>query len=312
MYKKLALIMKNPIFVLFFMFFCLYALFSIYFKNKSDDKILHNTPLIFIGGSYRSGTTLMRVMLDAHPLIRCGQETRILPRFLDFIQRQKLTDSVKLEQAGISKASLDKATRTFISNIIYSQGKIAQNICTKDPETLKHIELLAQLYTNSKFILMIRDARATIYSVMKKNLSAGQYSQDYSKNFIIWNRFIHNMYSQCTRVGKTRCLPVFYEQLVLFPEKEMRKILKFLNIPWNESVLKHEVQIGKKISTSIFEISTDQVTKGINLEGLNNWAGNIPEDILKSLDELAPMLKILGYDTKANPPDYKSFHKNLI
>ena len=39
-------------------------------------------PLIFIGGMPRSGTTLMRTMLDAHPKIRCGQETRIIPRIL--------------------------------------------------------------------------------------------------------------------------------------------------------------------------------------------------------------------------------------
>jgi len=39
-------------------------------------------PLIFVGGMPRSGTTLMRAMLDAHPDVRCGQETRIIPRIL--------------------------------------------------------------------------------------------------------------------------------------------------------------------------------------------------------------------------------------
>ncbi len=39
-------------------------------------------PLIFIGGMPRSGTTLMRTMLDAHPQVRCGQETRVIPRIL--------------------------------------------------------------------------------------------------------------------------------------------------------------------------------------------------------------------------------------
>jgi protein-tyrosine sulfotransferase len=43
---------------------------------------------------------------------------------------------------------------------------------------------------------------------------------------------------------------VYYEQLVLHPEKEMRRILEYLGLPWNENVLKHEELIGKQISVS--------------------------------------------------------------
>ena len=39
-------------------------------------------PLIMVGGHPRSGTTLMRAMLDAHPSVRCGEETRILPKMI--------------------------------------------------------------------------------------------------------------------------------------------------------------------------------------------------------------------------------------
>ena len=41
-----------------------------------------NSPIVFIGGVPRSGTTLMRAMLDAHPEVRCGEETRVVPRIL--------------------------------------------------------------------------------------------------------------------------------------------------------------------------------------------------------------------------------------
>ena len=39
-------------------------------------------PLVFIGGHPRSGTTLMRAMLDAHMKVRCGEESRIIPRIV--------------------------------------------------------------------------------------------------------------------------------------------------------------------------------------------------------------------------------------
>ena len=43
-------------------------------------------PFIFIGGHPRSGTTLVRAMLDSHNKIRCGEETRIIPRILQVAQ----------------------------------------------------------------------------------------------------------------------------------------------------------------------------------------------------------------------------------
>ena len=42
----------------------------------------HTTPIVFIGGLPRSGTTLMRIMLDAHDDVRCGEETRVIPKML--------------------------------------------------------------------------------------------------------------------------------------------------------------------------------------------------------------------------------------
>lgn len=62
-------------------------------------------PLIFIGGVPRSGTTLMRAMLDAHPDVRCGQETRVIPRILQMRQHwmKSKKESLRLEEAGVDK-----------------------------------------------------------------------------------------------------------------------------------------------------------------------------------------------------------------
>lgn len=52
------------------------------------------------------------------------------------------------------------------------------------------------------------------------------------------------------------------------------------------------------------ERSSDQVIKPVNLEALTKWVDQIPEDVVKDMADIAPMLSVLGYDPYANPPDY--------
>lgn len=52
------------------------------------------------------------------------------------------------------------------------------------------------------------------------------------------------------------------------------------------------------------ERSSDQVIKPINIEALTKWVGQIPEDVVRDMANIAPMLQTLGYDPNANPPDY--------
>ena len=52
------------------------------------------------------------------------------------------------------------------------------------------------------------------------------------------------------------------------------------------------------------EPSTDQVIKPINVESSSTWVGKIPKDVVDNMENIAPMLTKLGYDPKANPPNY--------
>ncbi|CAG5132482.1 unnamed protein product [Candidula unifasciata] len=288
----------------------------IYDRNHMAIPYDENMPIIFVGGMPRSGTTLMRAMLDAHPDIRCGEETRVIPRIIGMRTQweRSALEKKRLDEAGVTSEVLDAAVRAFILEIIAKHGAAAQHLCNKDPFTLKSSVYLSQQFPHSKFILMIRDGRAVVHSIITRKVTISGFDlTSYRKCLQKWNSAVETMYAQCLHVGPVRCMPVYYEQLALHPREWMGRILQFLNIPWNESVLHHEEFIGKPdgIALSKVEKSTDQVIKPVNVEALSKWVGVIPVDVLNDMEVIAPMLRTLGYDPLANPPNYGQPDPNI-
>lgn len=93
--------------------------------------------------------------------------------------------------------------------------------------------------------------------------------------------------------------------LVQNPQKIAPKVLEFLGLPWNDSVLHHEQAVGKEggVKLSPLERSSDQVQKAIYLSALKEFVGKVPDNVVRNLTHVAPMLDFLGYDTSADP-DY--------
>merc|ERR1719414_2400958 len=275
------------------------------------------SPLIFIGGVPRSGTTLMRAMLDAHPEVRCGEETRVVPRLLQMRSHWKKSqkESMRLEEAGLTDDVLASAISSFILEVVARHGEPAPRLCNKDPFTLKSGQYLRELFPNSKFLFMVRDGRATVHSIISRKVTITGFDlKSYRQCLQKWNAAISAMNEECKELGPDHCLKVPYEQLVLHPRKWMENILEFLELPWTEDVLHHEKQINKAngISLSKVERSSDQVVKPVNLDALSKWVGHIPEDVIADMAEIAPMLKTMGYDPHGNPPNYGEADKEVI
>lgn len=226
----------------------------IYGRDKQAIPYHREMPLIFIGGMPRSGTTLMRAMLDAHPEVRCGEETRLIPRLLGMRTNWERSEIEKkrLIEAGIDDNVIDSALAAFILEIVALHGEAAPNLCNKDPFTLKSSVYLKRLFPNAKFIFMIRDGRGTVHSIISRKVTITGFNlNDYRQCLSRWSTAMEMMYSQCLQVGADQCMPVYYEQLVLQPELWMRRITKFLNLPWNSSVLHHEDFIEKPGGISV-------------------------------------------------------------
>lgn len=99
---------------------------------------------------------------------------------------------------------------------------------------------------------MVRDGRATVNSIISRKVTITGFDlASYRQCMIKWNSAIETMHKQCKEIGSDKCMLVYYEQLVLHPEEWMRKILNFVDVPWNQSVLHHEEFINKPNGVSL-------------------------------------------------------------
>merc|ERR1711970_633520 len=149
------------------------------------------SPLIFIGGVPRSGTTLMRAMLDAHPDVRCGEETRVIPRILSMRGQWEKSqkEAKRLEEAGLTGDVINSAISAFILEVIVRHGEAAPRLCNKDPFTLKSTKLLAQMFPNAKYLLMIRDGRASVHSMITRKVTISGFDlNNYRQCLTKWNQ----------------------------------------------------------------------------------------------------------------------------
>ena len=162
-----------------------------------------DVPIIWVGGVPRSGTTLARAMLDAHPDIRCGEETRVIPRMLGIHKAMMSSEkeSGRLSEAKITNKILNDAMGAYILTIISKHGEPAPKLCNKDPFTLKSMNKIMEIFPNSKFLLMVRDGRATCHSIISRNVTIRGFDfKTYRGCLTDWNRAAEDMYTKCLQV----------------------------------------------------------------------------------------------------------------
>ncbi|XP_039259453.2 protein-tyrosine sulfotransferase-like [Styela clava] len=274
--------------------------------SSVDSQNRRRMEIIFIGGIHRSGTTLLRTMLDAHADIRCGPETVVI---CDVLGAREAMAKTPITVSYLSKMDLypeitDNAVAQFILEIIIRHAPPAIHYCNKDPLQMLHSKYLHFLFPNAKFVLMIRDGRAMTHSIISRKLKLSTYNiESYRETLSTWNKNIERMYTKCIELGETICHLVYYEQLVLQPVSTTKNLFKFLEIPWSIAVLHHEKYTNES-DFSKTEVSTDQVSKPLYLAGLTQWFGNIPEDVERDMIKIAPMLSVLGYNPEDKTPNY--------
>ena len=254
---------------------------------------------IIIVGSPRSGTTLLRLMWNAHPGVimphECPFMYELYPKYasVDHLTKthidQFLDDLFLVKDCAVLKLDRDSLLERLISlenpdyahviDAVYREfasrhGKHDARWGDKHTQFIMHMPEIISLFPNARFIHIVRDGRAVVSSMLKTKL--GTYKlpngRAYNSNQPIsaaklWAYSVQLGSAEGARMGPEKYLEIKYENLILEPETVCKNMCHFVGEAFSEAML--DTQSRKECSF-------------IPQHKQARWHTNIGKDLVKS------------------------------
>jgi len=257
---------------------------------------------IIIGGCPRSGTTLLRVLLDSHPNIACGPEFKVIPLIVqDFAGMTKYLGV--LGEYRIDDAYLARSYGAQILFLLerYRKARRKKRIAEKTPQNVHCFLPLTYMLPEAYLIHVIRDGRDVVTSLLRQNwIDAGTgertpYTTDFGAACEYWVRCVGDGRKVSENTAFARYHEVRYEDLVLRPEKTLPELFRFIREPWVASVMNfhatdHHVTADEEVSHGGAQ------RRPIYTGSMGRWKSAFTDPQKKTFKEIAgPLLLELGY-----------------
>src|SRR5690606_13874674 len=223
---------------------------------------------IFIVGLPRAGSTLLEQILASHSLV---EGTAELPDIIA-ISRQ-LGGATRKHPAGKSPEILPELSPDQVRELgeSYLQTTRVQRsdkpfFIDKMPNNFQHIGLIHLILPNAKIIDARRHPMACCFSCYKQLFARGQtFTYDLVKLGYYYRDYVRLM-DHWDEVLPGRIHRVQYEELVGDSEGEIRRLLKYCDLEFEEQCLRF-YETKRAIRTP----SAEQVRKPVYREGLEHW-----------------------------------------
>jgi len=199
---------------------------------------------IFVVGCPRSGTTMLRNMLDAHPNISCGPESG----FLQDLDRWEIKHSHRLEGFGVTSDQYHEHVRDLFVWIHQARAEAMgkPRWADKTPSYAVRLPFINALFPDCQVIHIVRDPLDVVDSWRRKAGLRHAY-----RCAPLWRSHVVSARAFGAEHPGDRYFEVRYEELVRDPEKHLRVLLDWLDEPWDAGVLafrSHASQKGRNPS----------------------------------------------------------------
>ena len=219
-------------------------------------------PAPFVVGVSRSGTTLLRLMLDAHPELAIPAETRFLPDLFALAESgadpgavtEFMTDHDRWVDFGLDAAELGRriaaldpltpggAARVFYGLYAESQGKPRWG--DKSPPYVTAMPMIGAALPEARFVHLIRDGRDVAASLLARRWGMRK-SRRIARR---WVREVTAARSDGAALPLGRYLEVRYEDLVAEPERVLGDVCGHIQLTFDPAMLRFHERAGERLA----------------------------------------------------------------
>jgi len=224
---------------------------------------------IFVVGLPRSGSTLVEQILASHPAVEGTME---LPDVIAIARRLggRHRDGAGLHYldalAGLDGPALAALGQRYLDGTRIQRHTDAPNFIDKMPNNFAHLGLIHLMLPNARVLDVRRHPMGCCFSGYKQHFARGQnFSYDLADIGRYYADYVALM-AHYDRVLPGRVHRVVYERLVDDTEGQVRALLGYCGLPFDERCLRY-FENDRAVRTA----SSEQVRKPIFREAVEHW-----------------------------------------
>ena len=224
---------------------------------------------IFVVGLPRSGSTLIEQILASHSAVDGTLELHHIGACAAELDGRPAAGEQPRYPAALR--DLDAAERRRLGERYLRETRLhrrgAPRFVDKMPNNFRHLGLIHLILPNAKIIDARRDPMACCFSNFKQLFASGQeFSYGLDDLGAYYRDYVALMDHWQAALPPGRILRLQYEQVVEDLEGQVRRLLDFLELPFENACLRYW-----ETPRSIRTPSAEQVRRPINRDGLHQW-----------------------------------------
>lgn len=250
-------------------------------------------------GHPRSGTTLLEQVLDSHDQMISAEETEIFhdDAYMPLARGDHGATPMLQFLENATPDALRASRANYFRSVELFLGKplAGRMVIDKNPSLTYLTPLFTRIFPEGKFLVALRDPRDICLSCfMQPFVPLGMTSSAYMslETTVAEYADLMGMWRKMASLRADNGITVRYEDMVADLESVARRVLAFLDVPWDEKVLAfHQHARAKMVRSPTYADVTQPVFK----RAVGRWR-NYQKCLEPHLPVLEPFVKAFGYE----------------